>query len=198
MSDRDNVEFGKLAVALGFITKPELEKCIRLQQDLERVGVLKRLGEILLEKKILAREQVLLILRAQGKRVLSCPRCRKSYNVHAYRPEEAYFCKHCRGNLSIPLKATDPLVSDSIRINTTDLRAMPAEIYGRAPAQVIQRNPRSRRRNRRMRLRWSHCGARPSESVLGRPRWSNERTHPARADGARRRRETDHRPRYRP
>ena len=127
MTDRDSVEFGKLAVALGFLQKTELEKCIHLQRDMERVGVQKRLGEILLEKKILAREQVLLILRAQGKRILSCPRCRKSYNVHAYRPEEAYFCKHCRGNLSIPLKVADPLVNDSIRIDTTDLRAMPAK-----------------------------------------------------------------------
>jgi predicted Ser/Thr protein kinase len=125
-TDRDSIEFGKLAVALGFMSKPDLEKCIQLQLDMERVGVQKRLGEILLEKKILAREQVLLILRAQGKRVLTCPRCRKSYNVHSYRPEEAYFCKHCRGNLSIPQTAADPIVNDSIRIDTTDLRAMPA------------------------------------------------------------------------
>lgn len=127
MADKDSLEFGKLAVALGFLVKADLEKCIALQADMERVGVQKRLGEILLEKKILAREQVMLILRAQGKRILSCQHCRKCYNVHHYRPEEQYFCKHCKRTLAIPLRPIDPVVNDSIRIDTTDLRAMPAK-----------------------------------------------------------------------
>ena len=49
MSDRDSTEFGMLAVALGFLTRADLEKCVALQADMGRVGVSKRLGEILTE-----------------------------------------------------------------------------------------------------------------------------------------------------
>jgi serine/threonine protein kinase len=125
MTAKDNLEFGMLAVALGFIPRADLEKCIALQTDMERVGVQKRLGEILLEKKILSREQVLLILRAQGKRILTCSTCRKSYNVHHYKHDETYACKHCKTLLVLPGGPVDPVVSDSIRISTTGLKAKP-------------------------------------------------------------------------
>src|SRR5687767_13530533 len=125
MSDRDSTEFGMLAVALGFLTRPDLEKCIALQTDMGRVGVTKRLGEILLEKKILSREQVLLVLRAQGKRILTCSSCRKSYNVHHYKHDETYACKHCKTELALPLRPVDTLVNDSIRIATTKAAKAP-------------------------------------------------------------------------
>jgi serine/threonine protein kinase len=89
---------------------------------MERVGVSKRLGEILLEKKILSREHVLLILRAQGKRILTCRECKKSYNVHHYRPTETYACKHCDSKLELPLKPVEPNVNDSVILSATDLR----------------------------------------------------------------------------
>ncbi len=122
MTDRESAEFGKLAVALGFLTREDLEKALRLQADMERVGVAKRLGEILLEKKILSREHVLLVLRAQGKRILTCRDCKKSYNVHHYRPTETYSCKHCTSRLELPLKPVEPNVSDSVILSTTELQ----------------------------------------------------------------------------
>src|SRR6185295_9817240 len=84
--------------------------------------VQRRLGELCLEKKILSREQVLLVLRAQGKRILTCHGCKKSYTVHHYKPTETYTCKHCAAELSLPTKAVTPSVSDSITIATTSLR----------------------------------------------------------------------------
>ena len=144
MADRDSAEFGKLAVALGFLTKPDLEKCLALQADIERVGVQKRLGEILLEKKILSREQVLLILRAQGKRILTCASCKKSYNVHHFRPDESYTCKHCKTPLHVPVKPVDPAVSDSIRVSTTDFKAKPpkaAKGKPKVPQELAQLLP---------------------------------------------------------
>jgi serine/threonine protein kinase len=122
MTDRESAEFGKLAVALGFLTREDLEKALRLQADMERVGVSKRLGEILLEKKILSREHVLLVLRAQGKRILSCKQCKKSYNVHHYRSTETYSCKHCTSLLELPLRPVEPGVNDSVILSTTELR----------------------------------------------------------------------------
>ncbi|HYE98963.1 MAG TPA: serine/threonine-protein kinase [Planctomycetota bacterium] len=123
MADRESLEFGKLAVALGFLRKEDLEKAIKLQEDLVRVGVQKRLGEVLLEKKVLTREQVLLILRGQGKRILTCRSCQKSYNIHHFRGDEVYACKYCRGELALPNKPVEASVNDSIRVDTTDLRS---------------------------------------------------------------------------
>ncbi len=122
MADPEGAEFGKLAVALGLLAQEDLEKALRLQADMERVGVSKRLGEILLEKKILSRESVLLVLRAQGKRILTCHSCKKSFNVHHYRADETYTCKHCTSKLSVPLRPVEPAVNDSVVMSTTELR----------------------------------------------------------------------------
>jgi hypothetical protein len=122
MAEKEGPDFGKLAVALGFLTQEDLEKILRIQADLHKIGVDRRLGELLLEKRILSREQVLLVLRAQGKRIMTCHSCRKSYNVHHYKPTETYTCKHCTAELSLPAKPITPSVSDSITIATTSLR----------------------------------------------------------------------------
>lgn len=119
----ETADFGKVAVALGFLTREDLAKALRFQQDLRRVGVNKRLGEILLEKKILTRHQVLLTLRAQGKRILTCRECRKSYNVHHFRPGEVYHCKHCLAPLQAPSPPVDTRVNDSVILDPDALRA---------------------------------------------------------------------------
>ena len=122
MPEKEAPDFGKLAVTLGFMVAEDMERVLRLQADLRKIGVDRRFGELCLEKKILSREQVLLILRAQGKRILTCHSCKKSYNVHHYKPTETYTCKHCAAELSLPNKAVTPNVSDSITIATTSLR----------------------------------------------------------------------------
>ncbi len=122
MLEKEGPDFGKLAVALGFLTQEDLDRILKLQADLHKIGVDRRLGELCLEKRYLSREQVLLVLRAQGKRILTCHACKKSYNVHHYRPTETYTCKHCTAELSLPTKPVTPSVSDSITIATTSLR----------------------------------------------------------------------------
>jgi hypothetical protein len=122
MQDRENLDFGRLAVALKFMTREDLQKALRLQEDLRRVGVRRRLGEILLERKILTREQVLLVLRAQGKTILTCHACRKSYNVHHYRADDTYTCKHCGRELSSPTAPVDTRVHDTIHMSTAVFR----------------------------------------------------------------------------
>jgi len=122
MLEKEGPDFGKLSVALGFLTQEDLDKILQLQTDLRKIGVDRRLGELCLEKRYLSREQVLLVLRAQGKRILTCHACQKSYNVHHYRPTETYTCKHCTAELSLPTKPVTPSVTDSITIATTSLR----------------------------------------------------------------------------
>ncbi len=125
--DQDGTEFGKIAMALRFLTPADMEKALRLQADLAKLGVTKRLGEIFLEKKILSREQVLLVLRAQGKRILSCHTCKKSYNVHHFRPYETYSCKHCSTKLTVPNRPVSTNVNDSITMATTVFEAEEAK-----------------------------------------------------------------------
>jgi serine/threonine protein kinase len=122
MPVKEGPDFGKLSVALGFLTQEDLERILQLQADLHKIGVDRRLGELCLEKRYLSREQVLLVLRAQGKRILTCHGCKKSYNVHHYRSTETYTCKHCSAELSLPTKPIMPSVNDSITIATTSLR----------------------------------------------------------------------------
>src|SRR5262249_57092365 len=110
---KEGPDLGNVAVTLGFPRAEDLERMPRLQADLAKIGVQRRLGELFLEMKILTREQVLLVLRAQGKRIMTCHACQKSYNVHHYKPTETYTCKHCAAELSLPTKPASSSVTDS-------------------------------------------------------------------------------------
>lgn len=93
-----------LAVTLGFLTREQVRDLIDEQYRLMQSGTTKRLGEICLEKHLLTKEQLLLVLRAQGKRILACPKCKKSYNVRSWSDTETYACKHCNGTLTEPTR----------------------------------------------------------------------------------------------
>jgi serine/threonine protein kinase len=95
---------------------------VRLQRELGRSGIRKRFGEVCLERKLLNRQQLFLLLQAQGKRVLVCSACRKSYNIHGYSAAESYQCRDCGGGLTIPDRPPAPKVSDSVLITQTELR----------------------------------------------------------------------------
>lgn len=122
-SDRESDDFGNLAVLMGFLTPQQREKVLRLQAELEQSGVQKRFGEVCLERKLLSRQQLFILLQAQGKRVLVCPPCKKSYNIHGYSVSESYRCKDCGGNLKVPDRPPAPKVSDSVLLTQTDLRS---------------------------------------------------------------------------
>jgi serine/threonine-protein kinase len=141
MSSNESADFGKVAVALGFLTREDLAKALRFQEDLRRVGVEKRLGEILLEKKILSRQQVLLALRAQGKRILTCRECRKSYNVHNFRPGETYVCKHCMTPLQAPAPPVDTRVHDSVILDADAVQAALDRRKKRVPGHLVHLLP---------------------------------------------------------
>lgn len=104
------------------MTQDQREEALRRQDDLLRSGVRKRFGEICLDRKLLGREQVLLVLRAQGKRIMSCPPCGKSYNVHHFSKGESYRCKHCGAALSLPKCPVEPKVNESVLLTQTELR----------------------------------------------------------------------------
>lgn len=112
-----------MAVVLGFLTQEQREEVLRIQKELERSGVRRRFGEVCLERRVLNRQQVFLVLRAQGKRILSCSPCKKSYNVHHFSAGEIYRCKHCGGTLSVPQRPLGLKVNESVLLTQTELRS---------------------------------------------------------------------------
>ena len=122
MSSPASDDFGTLAVVMGFLTEPQRQTVLQLQKSLEQSGVAKRFGEVCLDRKFLTRDQLAVVLHAQGIRVLVCRRCRTNINVHGYSTTETYHCKECGEDLSIPEKPPSPKVSDSVRLTQTDLR----------------------------------------------------------------------------
>ena len=115
-------DFGTLAVVMGFLTEQQRETVSQLQKALAQMGVAKRFGEVCLDRKFLTRDQLAVILHAQGIRVLVCRRCRDSFNVHGYSTTETYRCRECGGDLSHPEKPPSPKVSDSVLLTQTELR----------------------------------------------------------------------------
>lgn len=115
-------DFGTLAVVMGFLTEQQRQTVLRLQKSLEQTGVQKRFGEVCLDRKFLTRDQLAVVLHAQGIRVLLCRRCRANINVHGYSTTETYRCKECGDDLSLPEKPPSPKVSDSVLLTQTDLR----------------------------------------------------------------------------
>lgn len=115
-------DFGNIAVLLGFITPQERDHVFQLQKAFEQSGFRKRFGEVCLERNLLTRRQIFLVLQAQGKRILVCRACKKTYNVHGYSARESYQCKDCGSTLSIPERPPAPKVSDSLLITQTELR----------------------------------------------------------------------------
>src|SRR4029079_11907155 len=114
MTTPESDDFGTLAVVMGFLTEKQREAVIQLQKALEQTGVAKRFGEVCLDRKFLTRDQLAVVLHAQGIRVLVCRRCRTNINVHGFSSTETYHCKECGDDLSIPDKPPSPKVSDSV------------------------------------------------------------------------------------
>ncbi|MHC4605604.1 MAG: serine/threonine protein kinase [Planctomycetota bacterium] len=154
MPENDDAEFGKIAVALGFLTRDLLHKAIKLQEESRAKGGEARMGEVCLKNDILDRQEVLLILRAQGKRILTCTRCRKNFNVPLFRPDRVYLCKECKKPLQIPTRPVAPSVHgdlsdhDTRRFQRAELddqlrRAVPGheivEIIGRGGMGTVYR-----------------------------------------------------------
>lgn len=66
---QDNLQFGAVAIKLGFCTIDQVDACLRLQQKMKGLGIApKKIGELLLEKSFLTPAQVDEIVRAQARR----------------------------------------------------------------------------------------------------------------------------------
>ena len=126
-------DFGKVAVMLGFMTEEQLARAEALHAEKLGSGNNIRLGEVCLRHKLLSRREVLMILRAQGKRILSCVSCKKTYNVEGYRHDRDIPCKRCGGPLRYPTRVSVSSVSGSLIVKppvktTTASRPIPDDL----------------------------------------------------------------------
>jgi hypothetical protein len=93
--------FGKLVVALGLATDDQIHECIDIQENLDE-GDYKRLGDILVERKVLTPLEVTLVLEHQQNLIFFCPQCDTQYNVIMFNPGVTLTCYQCNSNIRIP------------------------------------------------------------------------------------------------
>jgi hypothetical protein len=89
-----DVSFGRLLVQGGHVTQERVNEALRAQQDLADRGTRKRLGELLVESGHLPFEKVAMILKMQGKVLMSCTFCGTHINV-IQAISEGYPCRRC-------------------------------------------------------------------------------------------------------
>lgn len=94
--------FGAIVLEEGLVTLIDLEDALLEQQRLAGLNLHFRLGEILVAKSRLKPEDVLRILRRQGKAILVCYPCDNHYQVVRYTEGAQYSCPACGGFLKFP------------------------------------------------------------------------------------------------
>ena len=89
-----DISFGRLLVQGGHVAPERVNEALRAQQDLADRGTRKRLGELLVESGHLPFEKVPMILKLQGKVLMSCTFCGTHVNV-IQAIAEGYPCRRC-------------------------------------------------------------------------------------------------------
>jgi hypothetical protein len=98
----EDVLFGRIAVRKQFLSEEDAERALKKQKALEEKGEKKRLGEILVEYRLLTPDQVDAILAIQKKSILECPKCSAAFNVEGMKPGKKFRCKVCKTSLRVP------------------------------------------------------------------------------------------------
>jgi predicted RNA-binding Zn-ribbon protein involved in translation (DUF1610 family) len=85
--------FGQIALRLDYITKDQLNECLRDQEV--GGGSPPRIGELLLQKNYLTSERFREVLQRQNKEVAQCPKCGVHYDVHGRYEGNKFVCSKC-------------------------------------------------------------------------------------------------------
>jgi len=107
-------DLGQLLVGNGLISEAALAECLGVQREVARAGLddIPRLGELLIARGLLSREQVVAALSQQAQTILYCPRCDVQVNVQRRPDVREVHCIRCRGTLVSPREPRDVKVSD--------------------------------------------------------------------------------------
>ncbi len=88
----DEILFGKLALASGFVTQKQLKKCVQIQKELQDEEKYDFLGDVLIQEKILSEAEVEEVLRIQHRNL------QKRYKYTRHKRDEALFGRLVREN----------------------------------------------------------------------------------------------------
>jgi len=99
--------FGALAVRKGFLSKEQLQACLKEQSRLAEMGKNMRLGEVALMLGYMTPEQVQELLRAQEEEVIVCENCGTPYSIEGLPRGKKFRCRKCGHPIIIPAKETE-------------------------------------------------------------------------------------------
>ncbi len=98
-SDAAVVLFGQIAVKMKYLVESDLERALRLQEQLAAQKTPMRLGAICVKARRMTEEQVREVLGFQEKWILTCATCGRRYNVSTSQ-QGALTCIACGGALA--------------------------------------------------------------------------------------------------
>jgi hypothetical protein len=138
-----DASFGRLLVLGGHATQEHVNEALRAQQDLADRGVRKRLGELLVDSGRLPFDKVFVILKQQGKVLMSCTFCGTHLNV-IQSIAEAYPCRRC--GMPLEEKAVSVSAEDTAYLlppadPRVARRTAPAPAPAPAPSTAALRSP---------------------------------------------------------
>ncbi|MBI3829231.1 MAG: hypothetical protein HY291_06925 [Planctomycetes bacterium] len=68
MAEEEELSFGKLAMERGYCTKQQLDDALYTLQEVNKLGLSEKLGNILVKKKYMTQAQIKEILKLQGQK----------------------------------------------------------------------------------------------------------------------------------
>lgn len=105
---------GRMAVRYGYMTWEQLSEALCVQAMLSEEGQEVRLGQVLIDKGLMNREDVLALLHSQRQRLAVCPACSRRYNIQRHEQGATPRCPQCDQPLEILEIADDLNVVDSL------------------------------------------------------------------------------------
>jgi serine/threonine protein kinase len=131
------LDLGQQLVKKGLVRTEAVDECLRLQRDLQKQGQdpVPRLGELLVERGYVSREQVLAALAEQDKEILWCPKCGIRVNVRRRPDVQAYKCGRCEGTLTAPPESSLAVADSSIIVVSREPLPPEVEQAGQDPAR---------------------------------------------------------------
>ncbi len=115
MEGKDEPVFGRMVLAKEMITAEQLNECLRYQERELARGRARNLGQVMVEKGYLTRDQVKAILADQQKIIVVCNGCGTRFN--AASGSKLPKCPACGGVLAAPPWSVSLPVVDSIGSN---------------------------------------------------------------------------------
>lgn len=112
---KEDAIFGKLVVKRTPATSEDVNRALRYQASLERKGIFRRLGQILVELGLLEPGQVQSMLEYQRTQILVCDTCFAQFNIRDYAPGRRYRCKRCGTILAVPRRLYTVEVVETIK-----------------------------------------------------------------------------------